>query len=173
MFLDVIKTWLNKPSTPIGFAAPVKLEASHVTKELGIDVAKKYVGLQEVRDNAKIQELLKSQSHHGDIDIDPAKVSWCAAWINFCERSVGNPGTGLLNAQSFKTYGKEVKEDDAVEGDIVVFHFPSDADWQGHVTYFKDWNDAHNQVTCLGGNQSNMVKYSTYIQDYVIAIRRY
>lgn len=140
---------------------------------LGIDVAKKYIGLQEVRDNGKLRELLKLQAIDGDISIDPAQTSWCAAWVNFCERSVGNPGTGKLNAQSFLTYGEQIEEEDAIEGDIVVFHFPFDNAWQGHVTYFESWSDNTNQVLCLGGNQSNMVKYSNYVQDYVKEIRRF
>lgn len=139
----------------------------------GIVIAHKYLGLQEVRDNKQLKALLHSQSIHGDIAIDPAKVSWCAAWINFCEREVGHKGTGKLNAQSFKTYGNPVKDfDDAKDGDIVIFHFPSDASWQGHVSYFSSWEDADNKVSCLGGNQHNCVDYSSYIQDYITDIRR-
>jgi len=140
---------------------------------IGIDVAKKYLGLQEVKDNKQIKALLKSQAIHSDIAIDPAQTSWCAAWINFCEREVGNPGTGQLLANSFKHYGNEIDADDAQEGDIIVFHFPSDSPGHGHVTYFVEWNDANNTLKCLGGNQHNMVDYSSYIQDYVVAIRRY
>lgn len=139
----------------------------------GIDILKPLVGLQEVRDNEKIKELLASKAINGDIAIDPAKISWCAATINYAERSVGNPGTGELNAQSFNTYGKEVGWDEAEEGDIVVFHFSFDADWQGHVTYFVKWDDENNSVECLGGNQSDSIKYSAYSQDSIKHIRRY
>lgn len=138
----------------------------------GIDVARKYLGLQEVRDNKELKALLKSMAVKGDIAIDPAKVSWCSAWVNFCERSVGHKGTGALNAQSWNTWGIKVEEDDAQEGDVVVFHFPSDEDWQGHVTYFVSWDDNDNTVKCLGGNQNNTVKESDYIQDYITHIRR-
>jgi uncharacterized protein (TIGR02594 family) len=139
---------------------------------LGVDVAKKYIGLQEVRDNKQLKSLLHSMSINGDIAIDPAKTSWCAAWINFCQRSVGLKGTGMLNAQSFNTFGIEIKEEDAQEGDILVFHFPSDSEWQGHVTYFIEWDDDNNKVKCLGGNQSNSVCYASYSQDYIKHIRR-
>ena len=139
----------------------------------GIDVSKEYIGLEEVRDGQEITHLLNTMSHDGDITVVPSKTSWCAAWINFCERSVGNPGTGKLNAQSFNTYGEEIDQDDAEEGDIVVFHFPFDSDWQGHVTYFSKWDDDTNQVECLGGNQGNAIKYNAYSQDYIKHIRRY
>lgn len=139
---------------------------------LGIDVAKKYIGLNEVRNNTEIKSLLHSQAIHGDIAIDPATTSWCAAWINFCERESGHPGNGHLNAQSFETYGKDVADDDWKIGDIVVFHFSFDASWQGHVSYISSWNDGANTVTCLGGNQSNNVQLSTYNQDSIIKVRR-
>lgn len=140
---------------------------------LGIEIAKKYIGLDENQDTQEIMNLLESKAVNGDITINPAKTSWCAAWINFCERSVGNPGTGALNAQSFNTYGKEINQDDAVEGDILVMHFAEDAGWQGHVTYFVSWDDNANTVKCLGGNQSNEVRYSDYSQDAIKHARRY
>lgn len=139
----------------------------------GIDVARKYLGLQEIKDKKALMAFLKSQSIRGDIAIDPSITSWCAAFVNACERSVGKPGTGKLNAQSFRTYGDKVEIDDAEEGDIMVFHFPSDASWQGHVTYFVKYDDKNNLVDCLGGNQHNMVCYSNYIQDYITDIRRH
>lgn len=138
---------------------------------LGIDVCKKYIGLQEVRDNKQIKALLASKAIHSDIAIDPAVTSWCAAWANFCEREVGNHGTGKLNAQSFKTYGTAVDFDKAQEGDIVVFHFSFDQPWEGHVTYFVEDN-GNNTLKCLGGNQHNMVDYANYIWDAVTDIRR-
>lgn len=137
----------------------------------GIDFAKQYIGLEEVKDNQKLRELLASEAHDGDIAIDPAKTSWCAAFVNCMERMAGKPGTGKLNAQSFNTYGKEIDIDDAEQGDIVVFHFSGDADWQGHVTYFNMFI-GENQVQCLGGNQSNKVCYSTYSCNAIRHIRR-
>lgn len=138
----------------------------------GIDVAKQHLGLQEVRDKTALIAFFAANSHNKDLCVDPSVTSWCAAFVNACERTAGKPGTGLLNAQSFKTYGKAIDVDDAQEGDILVFHFPFDSAWQGHVTYFSTWDDADNTVQCLGGNQSNMVCYSNYIQDYVTDVRR-
>jgi len=140
---------------------------------IGIDIARNYIGLEEVRDNKKIRDLLVSQSIHGDISIDPAKTSWCAAWINFCERSVGNPGTGALNAQSFNDYGHPVDDADVKEGDVIVFHFPDDKPWQGHVTYFNGWLRSVEKVSCIGGNQSNKVDVAEYSMHYVTHIRRF
>lgn len=138
----------------------------------GIEIAKKYIGLQEVRDGAKIETFLKAESHGGDLNINPAKISWCAAFVNACEREVGNEGTGKLNARSFLDYGKDVSDEDpGQEGDIIVFDFEHDG-IHGHVSYFVRYNDDQNSVTCLGGNQDNQVRYSDYSQDNIIGIRR-
>ena len=136
----------------------------------GYDVAVTKIGLDEVKNNAAIREFLKAHAISGDIDINPARISWCAAFVNACEREAGKKGTGALNAQSFKSYGEEVSEDDISHGDIVVFHFPQDKPWQGHVTYFDSWDG--DDIVCLGGNQKNMVRKSVYSYDYVTNVRR-
>lgn len=139
----------------------------------GYDVMKAHLGLQEVRDKQQLMNWFQQESHNKDLCIDPAVTSWCACSVNAAERQAGNQGTGLLNAQSFRTYGTAVDNyDDAKQGDIIVFHFPFDSAWQGHVTYFDSWDDVDNKVKCLGGNQSNMVCFADYIQDYITDIRR-
>ena len=139
---------------------------------LGIDILKQHLGQQEVRDNKALKTWLKSQAINKDIAIDPAKISWCSAAINACEREVGHKGTGSLLAQSWLKWGTKVNPDDAQEGDVIIFHFPFNLAWQGHVGYFVEWDDEDNKVKCLGGNQQNMVCYAEYIQDYIIGIRR-
>lgn len=137
-----------------------------------IEIAKKYIGLQEVRDNKQLSALLKSQAIRGDIAIDPAKVAWCAGFVNFCEREAGNKGNGNLMARSFESYGQEIDWDDAQEGDIITFHFPNQPKENGHVAFFVRWYDDNNTVTVLGGNQNNKVCYNNYNQDDITAIRR-
>lgn len=136
----------------------------------GIEVAKHYLSLNSTKDRAQIMELLKSQG--SDIAIDPKTIAWCSAWMNFCERSVGNKTLGKLNAKSWLTYGVEVSEEDAQEGDIVIFHWPEEPEANGHVTYFVSWDDSDNLVDCLGGNQSDSIRYSNYDQADIIGIRR-
>ncbi len=138
----------------------------------GFECAKKYLGLEEVRDKAQLEALFKTYSHNHDMQVDPQETSWCADFMNCTQREAGGEGTGRLNAQSFKTYGTPVSDDDWRQGDILVFKFPSDQEWQGHVTYLNSWDDANNVVNCLGGNQSNKVCYANYSQDYVVSVRR-
>lgn len=138
----------------------------------GLDVSKKYLGLQEVRDRKQIMALLKSKAKAGDIAIDPSQIAWCAAWANFCERTVGNPGTGKLNARSFLTYGQKVEAKDAKPGDIVVFDFERDG-IHGHVTFLVSVDKKNGLLKCLGGNQHNQLDYANYLASYAIAYRRF
>ncbi len=136
---------------------------------LGIDISRKYLGLHEEKDNDKLRFLLKSGGD--DIAINPAKTPWCAAWINYCERAAGNKGTGMLNARSFLTYGKPVKDlKDAKEGDILVFK-RGIASWQGHVTYYAGY-DKSLGIKVLGGNQKDSVCEAYYSPGTLLGIRR-
>lgn len=138
----------------------------------GIDVCRSHLGLDENIDRKEIMILLSTQAHNNDINIDPSKTSWCAAWMNFCERSAGNLGSGKLNAQSYNVYGHEISPSDIKEGDILIFHFPSDNDWQGHVTYFSKYIDP-DLIQCIGGNQNNKICLMNYHKQYLKHIRRY
>ncbi len=148
--------------------------------DLGIDVSIKYIGLREIENRVKIMDLLKSQSHNGDILIDPKTTPWCAAWVNFCERTTGRPGTGKLNARSFRTYGEEIwtrgnpktkwNLGNIKRGDILVFERGSNG-YSGHVTYY-DRREDDGTWLCLGGNQNDMVCINRYTTDRLLSIRR-
>lgn len=132
-------------------------------------LAKKYLGLHEVRDRSKLMELFKT---HAGFNIDPAATPWCAAFINAMERMAGNPGTGSLLARSFLNYGEKVEEPQA--GDIVVFKRGTQS-WQGHVAYFSGFVNLSDQahVRTLGGNQSNSVGYAIYPAAHALGYRRF
>lgn len=133
----------------------------------GIDVAKKYIGKQEKRDKKELMAFMASEG----VKIDPSTTPWCAAFVDTCEKVVGNKGTSALNARSFLKYGTKVNPDDAEYGDIVIFTRGSNS-WMGHVSYFVEWDEDNNTVIVLGGNQSDMVCYSHYAQSRIIGIRR-
>ncbi|HEY3526930.1 MAG TPA: TIGR02594 family protein [Nitrososphaeraceae archaeon] len=134
----------------------------------GIDKAYEYLGKQEIRDRKELMSFMKKYK----IYIDPKTTPWCAGFVNACERSVGKPGTGLLNARSFLKYGKVINRGLTRIGDILVFARGSNG-WSGHVAYLLKWDDANNRVLCLGGNQSDMVCKAWYSQDRLLGIRRY
>lgn len=137
----------------------------------GLGYMRQFIGRQEQRDKLVIRAFLKKYAINSDIDIDPSQTPWCSAMMNACERAAGNETEGKLNARSWLTYGKEIKDEDAQEGDLVVFERGSNG-WSGHITYFLGWDDDNNLVRVLGGNQSDMVCESTYIQDRILGIRR-
>ena len=141
---------------------------------LGIDLCKHYIGFDRHVNRSDIMMHLKSQAHEGDIVLDPATTAWCAAWMNFCERTVGNLGTGRVNARSFLDYGRPVDLESAERGDIIIFDFEHDG-VHGHVTYLDhrvELEDGAGGVVCLGGNQSDKVQYSTYGVVNLAGIRR-
>ncbi len=148
---------------------------------IALDVAKKYLGLHEVKDNKALKEFLHKNSIDGDIAVDPAKTAWCACFVNACLRVVGIRGTGRQNARSFLTFGKLIydkkkglgKITDARPGDIIVFERGTGANrlWQGHVTFIDSVKLGG--FTCVGGNQSDAVTSHFYARDNtILGIRR-
>lgn len=137
----------------------------------GIDVAKKYLGLQEIRDRHVLKSFFVSEAIHNDIVIDPATTPWCAAFVNACERVAGRKGTGRLNARSFLKYGAPIDLNQAQEGDIVIFSRGSNG-YSGHVTYFVAYEDSDDTIICLGGNQADMVNKAKYSCGRLLGIRR-
>lgn len=134
----------------------------------GFDIALTKIGLQEKKDKNELMKFFLDNH----ISCDPSTTPWCAAFMNSCERASGKPGTGSLAARSFSNYGEELDcWDNAKEGDIVVFDFEGDG-VHGHVTYFVKWQDESSTIECLGGNQADEVKYSSYPQNKIINIRR-
>lgn len=142
-----------------------------MTKTLGIDFLKQNLGLHEVKDNQKLKDLFKKYSHGNDLLIDPKDTPWCSAIMNVAERSVGNLGTGKLNARSWLTYGTKVASIKyAMRGDLLVFS-RGGSSWQGHITYY-DGMDSKDIIRCLGGNQSDSISYGYYPVDRLLDIRR-
>lgn len=141
-------------------------------KKTGIDICRKYIGLSEEKNNNQLMALLKSQAINNDISINPKDTSWCSAFLNFCERSIGKKGTGSLMARSWSKIGTDTLRS-PVEGDVVVFsdmaNDPPDPE-KGHVGYFLRFEG--NQVWSLGGNQGNKVCEKAFPRSKIIAIRR-
>jgi uncharacterized protein (TIGR02594 family) len=137
----------------------------------GIDFAKACIGMTEQKDGQELMHMFREKSRKEDIVVNPAITPWCAAFVNWAERSSGKAGTGKLTARSFLTYGTPVKLDQAQEGDIVVFK-RGNSSWEGHVTYFCCYDEENKTIECLGGNQKDSVCYSAYPLSQLLGIRR-
>lgn len=123
-----------------------------------VDMALRYLNLHERKDNKCLKKLLK---------LNPARIAWCAAFVNAIEQAVGRKGTGKLTARSYLKYGTRVRT--PVYGDIVVLKrgFSS---WQGHVGYYVGETPTHIRV--LGGNQDNQVSIKLYPKRKLLEYRR-
>jgi uncharacterized protein (TIGR02594 family) len=120
-----------------------------------ITKAESYVGMHERKNRGSIKEVTK---------IDPARVPWCAAFVNGILKQLGLSGTNSNMARSFSKYNSPTKNPQ--KGDIVVFNH--------HVGFFKGFVKKGNRtmVAVLGGNQSNRVKVSYFPVSSVISYRK-
>lgn len=132
-----------------------------------IDIAESLLNKQELKDRSELKKFFKL----ANIDLDPFTTPWCAAFVNACLTKAGIKGNGRVNARSFLTWGTKVAEDDATEGDVIIFT-RGGSTWQGHVAFFVEWDDDRELVKVLGGNQSDKVCYAYYAQNRIIGIRR-
>ncbi len=104
------------------------------------------------------------------LNINPAKIAWCAYFINALLKERGFKGTQSGSARSFLNIGEEINLLIAKPGDIVILK-RGRLPWQGHVGLFV--RQIKDKVILLGGNQSDMVKEKAYPVDKVIGVRRY
>jgi uncharacterized protein (TIGR02594 family) len=120
-----------------------------------ITKAESYVGMHERKNRGSIKEVTK---------IDPARVPWCAAFVNGVLKQLGLSGTNSNMARSFSKYNSPTKNPQ--KGDIVVFNH--------HVGFFEGFVKKGNRtmVAVLGGNQSNRVKVSYFPVSSVISYRK-
>ncbi len=130
-----------------------------------MQIAAQNLGLNEVDQNAALQDFLKT----GGVNLDPATTAWCAAFVNATLKQGGMEGTGSNLARSFETWGEEAK--DPQRGDLAVFWRESKESGKGHVGFFDGYNE-DGTIRVLGGNQGDSVSYSSYNPDQLIGFRR-
>jgi uncharacterized protein (TIGR02594 family) len=130
---------------------PQPYEASNakIVKE-----AESLIGLHERKDRNVLQSMF---------NIDPARIPWCAAFVNTVLEKAGLRGSGSLHAMSFANYGKRTNE--PKQGDIVVM--------RSHVGFFDGYEyvNGTKYVRVLGGNQNNMVTKTYYLASRVVSYR--
>lgn len=82
--------------------------------------------------------------------------AWCAAFVNWTLLQNDIRGTGRPNALSYLNYGQTLRE--PAYGSIAVI---SHGKGLGHVGFVAGVSPS-GSIVLLGGNQSNMVKYSSF-----------
>lgn len=133
------------------------------TSPTWLQKAKLYMGEKEVpgpHDNPFVLDCFKHTDYHAIHD----EVPWCAAFICRVLEECGFKSTRSAAAISYANYGIPCE---AKPGAIVVFKWPSG----GHHVSIVNRVISPTLVDCLGGNQSHMVKDSTFNRHYVIATR--
>jgi uncharacterized protein (TIGR02594 family) len=138
--------------------------------------ANRYDGYNE--NNRNQRAILQQMFKEAGITLDPAKLAWCAAFINAVLAANGLPtakgagGGPTTRAADFKSYGTGVGLADARPGDIVVLR-PQARGASGHVGLFSGF-DEKGDVRLTAGNQSGSKKVSTqtFGRGEVVAVRR-
>jgi uncharacterized protein (TIGR02594 family) len=155
----------------------VRTEAQQVQSgQALLRTANRYDGYNE--NNRNQRAVLMEMFRQAGITIDPAKLAWCAAFINAVLAANGLPtakgsgGGATTRAADFKSYGTGVGLADARPGDIVVLR-PQARGTSGHVGLFSGF-DEKGDVRLTAGNQSGSKKVSTqtFGRGEVAAVRR-
>ena len=140
-----------------------EVQTQRVAKRSGdpITVAKKYEGMHAYKDRATLQSLM---------DIDPAKIAWCAGFVNAILDKVGIAGTDSLQARSFLNWGTVTKN--PKEGDVVIFTRGRSRE-AGHVGFYvgEEVVDGVRYILVLGGNQRKAVNVAYYPAKHVLGYR--
>lgn len=122
-------------------------------------VANREIGVHESSsgNNARILQYLASVGLSG-----PDETSWCAAFVNWCLRSVDFPSANTGRAASWANWGRSVSP---TYGAITVLQ-PLAAGASGHVGFLHAI--VGDQVWLLSGNSDNQVRLSPYNKDKLI-----
>lgn len=133
-------------------------------------LAREEIGTKEIpgeSDNPTIVQYFEDVGHSW---VEDDETAWCAAFVGSMLKRAGLPHTGSLRARSYESWGNHVNEDDAREGDLVVFWRVSPDSGFGHVGFMV--RQTAKSILVLSGNQTNMVKEQWYPKSKFIGYRR-
>ena len=132
-------------------------------------IAEKELGVPEIpgpASNERILEYYASTNYPDPYKQDDSGVPWCAAFVCWCLEQAGIESTHSAAARSYLSWGVDIG-DKPVEGCIVVLRWASG---ERHVTFYDGYVDSET-IIGLGGNQSDQVKRSNYLVEYVESFR--
>lgn len=123
-------------------------------------VARRERGVKEsigLADNPRIVEYHAATTLRATDD----EVPWCSSFVNWCVLQAGYKGTRSAAARSWMKWGTKI--DTPVEGCIVVLTRLGG----GHVGFYVGGH-ASGTIHILGGNQSDSVRVSGYLESRVL-----
>lgn len=145
--------------------AKVKAKLSPSDKPAWIKVAEAEIGVKErvgSADNPRILEYHSKTSLKSTDD----EVPWCSAFVNWVMAKCGLERSSSAAARSWLGYGEALP---GFKRYAIVILKRGGSAWQGHVAFAM--RDDGDTILCLGGNQSDEVRYSNYRKKDVIAYR--
>lgn len=140
------------------FKSPCNSNASN-----NISAAQAFVGMDQHQDRRALTNFL---------GVDPARIPWCAAFVNNVLKKNGFASTDSLMAASYLNYGEITRS--PRPGDVVIFSKLARGQATGHVAFYVDTitQDGQSYILALGGNQGNQVSISAYPASKVKGFRR-
>lgn len=120
------------------------------------------MGVAELPGNAHNPRILQYH-HETSLGAGTDETPWCAAFVNWVLKQMGELGTNSAAAKSFLNWGVPLAKPE--KGCIVVFS----RDGGGHVAFFE--REDGERIWCLGGNQSNKVCLAAYPKSRLLAFR--
>lgn len=142
--------------------------AAHGSEATWMPIAVKELGEKEVvgsKDNPRILEYGRSVDYNGGKPTQNDEVPWCSIFVSWCLQQAGYKDTNSAWAGSYDHYGVAC---DAKHGAVITL---KRTDGSTHHVTFLDHVDSNGNFVCLGGNQSNAVRYSTYGKGEIKSIR--
>lgn len=121
------------------------------------EMASGVVEFPDPAENPRIVEYLESCGITGPVEGNEGdEIPWCSAFVNWCLREAGIPGTNDARAISWEDWGQLTEPR---QGCIVVFPH--------HVGfYFGDYNGQ--QISLLGGNQGDEVNIKPFSKKGIV-----
>lgn len=140
------------------FKSPCNSKASN-----NIDAAQAFMGMDQRQDRQALTQFM---------GVDPARIPWCAAFVNSVLKKNGFAATDSLMAASYLNYGEITRT--PKQGDVVVFSKLARGQVSGHVAFYVDTivQDGQSYILALGGNQGHQVSISAYPASKVMGFRR-
>jgi uncharacterized protein (TIGR02594 family) len=128
------------------------------------DIAKGEIGVREVPGAPDTPRILE---YHDCTSLDACddETPWCSSFVNWVIKQAGFKGTGSAAARSWLSWG--VPADKPVRGCVVILK--RGAPPSGHVAIYDGDNGA--LVVCIGGNQGDAVKFSSFRKSDVLGYR--
>ncbi|MEZ5308128.1 MAG: TIGR02594 family protein [Pyrinomonadaceae bacterium] len=132
--------------------------------------AEREIGVKEFpgeADNPEVVKYLRSISSLAQVYQNNDETSWCSAFVNWCLKENGIPGSNNAAARSWLAWGKRVNT--PKRGAVTVLWRNKPESWEGHVGFFV--KEEQGRIFLLGGNQSDAVNVSSYPKHRLLQYR--